>query len=54
MSWMSVAVPNHSTIRLFVVLGAVAALLLGAGAYLYFVGTRTLLEHAEALSFSRP
>ena len=34
-------------------LGVVVVLLLGAGAYLYFVGTRTLLEHAEALSWSR-
>ncbi|NBC12472.1 MAG: alpha/beta hydrolase [Gammaproteobacteria bacterium] len=41
------------TFRLFLVLGVAAVLLLGVGAYLYFVGTRTLLEHAEALRFSR-
>jgi esterase/lipase superfamily enzyme len=44
---------RSATFRLLVWLGLVAVLLLGAGAYLYFVGTRTLLEHAEALRFSR-
>jgi esterase/lipase superfamily enzyme len=41
------------TLRFLVVLGLGVALLVGIGAYLYFVGTRTLLEHAEALSLSR-
>lgn len=44
---------KRTTFRLFLVLGVAAVLLLGFGAYLYFVGTRTLLEHAEALRFSR-
>ncbi len=44
---------SRTTTRLLIAFGLVAAVLLGAGAYLYFIGTRTLLEHAEALSFSR-
>jgi len=44
---------TRKTLRIVLWLGLAVALLLGAGAYLYFVGTRTLLEHAEALSFSR-
>jgi esterase/lipase superfamily enzyme len=39
--------------RLFWSAGLAASLLVGAALYLYFVGTRTLLEHAEASSFRR-
>jgi esterase/lipase superfamily enzyme len=44
---------TRKTLRIVVILGFVTAALLGAGGYLYFVGTRTVLEHAEALSLSR-
>jgi esterase/lipase superfamily enzyme len=44
---------TRKTLRIVVVLGLVTAALVGAGGYLYFVGTRTVLEHAEALSLSR-
>jgi esterase/lipase superfamily enzyme len=44
---------TRRALRILISLGLVVALLLGAGAYIYFVGTRTLLEHAEAVSFSR-
>jgi endonuclease YncB( thermonuclease family) len=44
---------TRKALRIGIVVGLLVALLLGAGAYVYFVGTRTLLEHAEALSFSR-
>jgi esterase/lipase superfamily enzyme len=44
---------TRKTLRIAVILGLVAAALLGTGGYLYFVGTRTVLEHAEALSLSR-
>ena len=33
--------------------GLAAGVLLGAGLYAYFVGTRTILEHAEAFAFRR-
>lgn len=39
--------------RILVIVALVALPLIGAGAYVYFVGTRTLLEHAEAVSLSR-
>ncbi len=44
---------TRKALRIGILLGLAAALLLGAGAYVYFVGTRTVLEHAEALSLSR-
>lgn len=44
---------SRRTLRILVLLGLAAVPFLGAGAYLYFVGTRTVLEHAEALSLSR-
>jgi esterase/lipase superfamily enzyme len=44
---------RKTTLRIVVFLGVVAALLLGIGGYFYFIGTRTVLEHAEALSFRR-
>jgi esterase/lipase superfamily enzyme len=44
---------TRTTFRLLIGLGLAALVLIGAGAYLYFVGTRTVLEHAEALRFSR-
>lgn len=39
--------------RIFWAAGLVVLALIIAGAYVYFVGTRTLLEHAEALAFRR-
>ena len=44
---------KRTTLRVVILLALAGAVLLGSGAYLYFVGTRTLLEHAEALSLSR-
>ena len=44
---------TRKALRIGILLGLAAALLIGAGAYVYFVGTRTVLEHAEALSLSR-
>ncbi|WPL16994.1 hypothetical protein Thiowin_01978 [Thiorhodovibrio winogradskyi] len=44
---------KRKTRRIVILLGLLAAILLGLVAYLYFVGTRTLLEHAEGLKFSR-
>ncbi len=39
--------------RIFWAAGLVVLALIIAGAYVNFVGTRTLLEHAEALAFRR-
>jgi esterase/lipase superfamily enzyme len=39
--------------RIFQLLALLALLVAGLGAYAYFVGTRTLLQHAEAFAFRR-
>ncbi len=44
---------TRKALRIGIVVGLLAALSLGAAGYVYFVGTRTVLEHAEALSLSR-
>lgn len=44
---------TRKALRVDILLGLVTALSLGAGGYVYFIGTRTVLEHAEALSLSR-
>lgn len=44
---------TRKALRIGILIGLLVALLLGAAGYVYFVGTRTVLEHAEALSLSR-
>jgi esterase/lipase superfamily enzyme len=44
---------TRKALRIGIVVGLLVALLLGAAGYVYFIGTRTVLEHAEALSLSR-
>ena len=39
--------------RILQLFALLALLVAGLGAYAYFVGTRTLLQHAEAFAFRR-
>lgn len=44
---------TRRTLRIAIFLGLLSTLLLSVGGYFYFVGTRTRLEHAESLRFTR-